>query len=453
MRGILLLAAFLIPFLDGPIALAQSQASGKVSPVTPSDRAALLRLEILRDTWVSEVGAEADGNNGGASRLKLKSIQEMSLIDVDPAPLRGRVISGAWLHLKLAGDQPLQRVTVSGIGTEWFEGTGSGYERQNGAATFRHRRHPDLSWSSARPVGDLCNVVLGNGGTNWGMADASPPDAAGWQRIPIDPAVLAARVAGLSHGFLVFDDTGSEFTHEGDRFNLHVFPNRFVYSRDQNRASAPYLTVLLGATDRRPPAAPTGLSTESRDLPPGEAIVSWVTPRDQGPAGTLGFTATLAGRPVPRELIPLAGQSGNRVEMHLRDLGLERLSSASALVSIAAVDGAGNIGPAATATVRFLGKPAESLPGQPLELSHVPASTALPRLGAGEVAVIDELDKVHPKTGNLIPSQPAGYLQANHLWNAATRTISLHAARNEFVAFQILIRGRQLGGDVDLRRT
>jgi len=40
---------------------------------------------VSRDTWVSEVGQEADGNNGGAPRLKLKSIQEMTLIDVDPA--------------------------------------------------------------------------------------------------------------------------------------------------------------------------------------------------------------------------------------------------------------------------------------------------------------------------------------------------------------------------------
>ena len=31
------------------------------------------------------MGQEADGNNGGAPRLKLKSIQEMTLIDVDPA--------------------------------------------------------------------------------------------------------------------------------------------------------------------------------------------------------------------------------------------------------------------------------------------------------------------------------------------------------------------------------
>ena len=71
----------------------------------------------------------------------------MSLVDVDPAPLRGRVIKSAALHVKLAGDQPLRRVTVSGVGAEWFEGTGTGYARQPGGATFRHRRHPDLPWS------------------------------------------------------------------------------------------------------------------------------------------------------------------------------------------------------------------------------------------------------------------------------------------------------------------
>ena len=65
--------------------------------------------------------------------------------------------------------------------------------------------------------------------------------------------------------------------------------------------------------------------------------------------------------------------------------------------------------------------------------------------------MIDELDKVNPQTGEFIPAQPRDYLRGNHLWNAAERRISLHAARNEFVAFQVLIQGRQLGRDVDLR--
>src|SRR5262249_12820553 len=159
-----------------------------------------------------------------------------------------------------AGDEPLLRVTVSSVGAEWFEGTGTSYSVQPGGAAFRRRRHSDLPWSQGG--GDLCHVVLGNGGTTWRMAGASPPNADGWQTVPVEPRVVAARVAGLSHGFLVFDDTGSEWSRAGETSSLRLFPNRFVYSRDQNRSSAPYFTVELGPDDRQPPAAPTGLRVE-----------------------------------------------------------------------------------------------------------------------------------------------------------------------------------------------
>ena len=70
-------------------------------------------------------------------------------------------------------------------------------------------------------------------------------------------------------------------------------------------------------------------------------------------------------------------------------------------------------------------------------------------MGSVEVAVIDELDKVHPDTGALIPEEPPGYLAANHLWDAATRQITLQAARNEFVAFQVLLRASERASPVD----
>ncbi len=282
-----------------------------------------LRLDVTRDVWVSAVGREADGNNGGAPRLKLKSIQEMSLLDIDARPLLGKTIRSAELHLQKSGAESLLRVTVSSVGAEWFEGTGSGYAVQAGGATFRHRRHPDLPWSTGG--GDLCHVILGNGGTLWGMADATAPDRDGWQRIAVDPRVVAARVAGLSHGVLVFDDTGSEWTRSGETFALQIFPNRFVYSRDQNRASAPYFTVELGPEDHRPPSVPGALRVEpeTADLPAGEAVVSWQTPADAGPAGTLGFLVSVDGRPAPRESIPMAGATGARVAMRLRDLALK----------------------------------------------------------------------------------------------------------------------------------
>src|SRR5262249_10627805 len=70
-----------------------------------------------------------------------------------------------------------------------------------------------------------------------------------------------------------------------------------------------------------------------------------------------------------------------------------------------------------------------------------PSRAALPRITGHEIAILDELDKIHPLTGQLIPDEPDGYLAANHLWNAESRTITLQAARNEFVAFQVLLRG------------
>ena len=405
-----------------------------------------LRLDVTRDTWISAVSEEANGNNGSASRLKLKSIQEMSLVDIDATALIGRTIRSAMLHLKKAGDESLLRVTVSNVAAEWFEGTGSNYSVQPGGATFRHRRYPDLPWSTGG--GDICHAMLGNGGTIWRMADASPPDSDGWQHIPVDPRVVAARVAGLSYGFLLFNDTGSEWTKTGDTFTQRIFPNRFVYSREQNRSSAPYFTIELGPEDREPPAAPSGLQVEpeTSSLPAGEATVSWLTPPDLGADGTLGFFVTLNDRPVPRELIPLAVAAGGRVAMHLRDLKLE--NERTLRLSVQTVDGAGNRGTASTAAITvssFIPAPLPQ-PKPPPAAVPSPTVTAWPRIAGMQVAVIDELDKVHPTTGELIPPEFRGYLATNHLWNAETRTITLHAARNEFVAFQILVGGTDTAG-------
>src|SRR4051794_24782943 len=86
---------------------------------TPRASEETIRLPVTRDTWFSNVGAEAEGNNGGSARLKLKSHQEMALVDVDPSPLRGRAIRSATLHLRLAAQRALLRVTVGSFGAEW----------------------------------------------------------------------------------------------------------------------------------------------------------------------------------------------------------------------------------------------------------------------------------------------------------------------------------------------
>ena len=405
----------------------------------------VLRLPVSRDTLVSAVGHEADCNLGGSPQLKLKSIQEMSLVDLDPAPLKGRVILGASLHLRRRGIEVLHRVTISSLAADWVEGTSGSYEPQKGSSCFNFRRYPDEPW--AYPGSDLTAVILGNGGTIWGSADASPPDEQGWMQIAIEPAVVGARVAGISHGFLVFDDTGSEWTRDGERFKLRLFPNRFVHSRESGERNAPFFTVELGAEDHLPPPAPAQLRCDASDLPAGEAEVSWVTPVDHGPAGTVGFLVTANDRPVPQYLVPAAGRNGERVIMHLRDLALRPAETVN--VTVRAVDGAGNVSEPASLGVKVSGDVPQPLPGTDPE----PFTDAgpLPRLGEAEVAIIDALDKVQPVTGQMIPNQSPDYLSANHLWSARQQRIRLHAARNEFVSFQVLFRGKMADVSATLR--
>jgi hypothetical protein len=391
-----------------------------------------LRLNVTRDVWFSEVGNEADGNTGGADRLKVKSIQEMSLIDFDPAPLRGRLVRSATLHVRPLSPEILKRVTIGGIAADWVEGTASGYEPQPGSSCFNWRRFPDVPW--AQPDSDLCEVIFGRGGSRWKTADASPPSVGGWQTIAVDPKVVAARVAGCSYGLFVFDDTGSEWTRDGDQFKLHVFPNRFLHSRESGAQNAPYLTVELGERDDQPPEAPTELTAETDGQPPGEARVSWLTPKDAGPGKTIGFHATLDGRPLPCYLLPAAAKAGERVTMQLRDVALAQ----GAVLKLRAVDSAGNEGPATELRVNPAPQrndnllPPEALPRRIMALP--------PKLAGVEIAVIDALDKIDLQSRKITPNQAADYLSSNHLWNAETRQIHLHAAKNEFVNFQLVVK-------------
>ena len=108
-----------------------------------------VRVAVTRDTWYSNVGDEAHGNNGGSPRLKLKSIQEMSLIDIDPAPLRGPVVIGRRRSTSKRGEPVLKRVTVGSFGAPWVEGTATDLRPQAGSSTHNHRVHPNVPWTPA----------------------------------------------------------------------------------------------------------------------------------------------------------------------------------------------------------------------------------------------------------------------------------------------------------------
>ena len=407
------------------------------------------KVAVSRDTWLSSVDKERLGSNGGASRLKLKSYQEMSIVDFDSTALKGRVIEKAYLHLNAVDKKPLLRLSTSSISAEWYEGDATGYGQESGASTFQFRKFPTEPWSY--PGSDLTSVILGSGNSWWGSYEPTQIDDKGWQKVEVSRDVIAARIVGLSQGVLIFDDVGSEWKRTGDKFEVFSFPNRYIYSRQQNASVAPYFTFELGAEDRLAPAAATELTFDNAKLPAGESIVRWRTPADQGPAGTLGFEVTIDGKRVPLYLVPQAGESGQLVEMRVRDLSLDPTKEHK--MTVVAIDRAGNVGPAAQlkfeVSSQTIWKPESSFAASRKE-HNVPSSTnvsgAWSRIGNTEFAVIDELDKLNLLNGTLIPSRPGGYWVDNHLWSAARNELRLSGAKKEWLAFQFVLRGAETRG-------
>ena len=168
-----------------------------------------IKCPVTRDAWVSAVGNEKIGNNGGAKKLKVKGQQEYFLFDIDPSQLKGKIITGAMLHLRSATPirAPLARLGISTVGSRWVEGTSSSYRPQKGSSCFNQAEFKKRDWSY--PGSTVMDVTFSRGHTIWKFADCSPPDEQGWQTCAVDPDVVATRIAGLSHGFFGYDEVGN----------------------------------------------------------------------------------------------------------------------------------------------------------------------------------------------------------------------------------------------------
>ena len=292
--------------------------------------------------------------------------------------------------------RPLKRVTVSSVGAEWDEGTGTGYAIEPGGVTFRHRRHPDLPWSLSG--GDICHVVLGNGGTIWRMAEASQPDRDGWQQVPVDrtgrspPAWLESAM-----GFLP-STTPARNGHGTARRSRSGFSpivsstaaSRTVRVRPTSRSSSDQR--IAGLPKLRPGCAS---SPVPRCCPRARLSYRGSRPRDAGPAGTLGFFATLDGTPAASRADSARRHSGrtsrdasSRPE-DFHTVG-PQAGGASRRRGGQPRSGGDGIDP------RFDAECPPAFPSSSRSRQPMARAPVLPRVGGVDVAIIDELDKVNP---------------------------------------------------------
>lgn len=405
------------------------------------------KIPVSRDLWISSVQGEDEGNNGAAPRLKLKGYQEFSLLDFDLSELKGRSIEKATLHVKLSGEETLKRVGISTLCVPWVEGTGTSYDEEPGSSSFRWSQFRSRPWtkpgSENRRYSDICDAMFGQGGSFWSSSEASEP-VESWQAIEIDPRIVAARVTGISEGFVLFDDTGTELIRHGDdleEVQIRLFPNRFFYSREQNTASAPYLQLTLSEEEdvTKKPAKPHSLTLETDDLPPGEAVFTWsMPPMDE--RDYIGFFAELDGKSLPQFMLPAPRLDRKNLSqehrLHLRDLDIP--PGHEATLSLRSVDSRGNESEISKTVFRTSAAKPYAFPAASKLEQAVPVKPVT--LGPFDVSILDEVDKVTEK-GALIPERNENYWRQNHLWNAASREVRLYGAKNEFIAFQVYFRG------------
>ncbi|MCM2283281.1 MAG: DUF4091 domain-containing protein [Desulfobacula sp.] len=406
------------------------------NPWPPSGRR--MKCPVVKDTWVSSVGDEKKGNNGGSDRLKLKGRQEYFLFDIDIADLKGKIITGALLHTcSITSDKaPFARLGISTLASEWTEGRSKNYRLEKGSSCFEQAQHEEKDW--AYPGSTIMDVSFGRGHTVWKFADCPVPDNQGWQACAISPEVVASRIAGISHGFFVNDEVGNVWTLKNGKFNYIKYPNRFCYSRE-NREKAPWLEIWFDGHDNIPPDTVQDIRIETNNLPEGEALVIWKTPVDKGGGKTLGFHVTYERnkiiKDIPRYMIPMASESDEEVRMHLRDLFF--LPGEKITLTIRPVDSSGNIGKPLIKEIALSSTPGSQMIPKKESVNIFNGDNILPEVGGVKICVVDLLDKISPQTGKMIPEQVKSYKSGNHLFSAKEKKIRLFAARNEFVFFQL----------------
>ncbi|MBL7221895.1 MAG: DUF4091 domain-containing protein [Phycisphaerae bacterium] len=182
-------------------------------------------LAITADVGICAHPREVALNTGGSGRVRVKGDQHYYLFDFDVRGIRENRITSATLHLKLANGR-IRRAAVCTVPVGWVEGTAGG-KAQNGSSCFTHVKYPKTPWAPGG--GTVMDATFNSPDMMWRPASVET-GADRWMKIRVDPKLVQAVAAGLSHGLILSSETGQ--TRE----------NHDVFTREQGNAK-PYLTV------------------------------------------------------------------------------------------------------------------------------------------------------------------------------------------------------------------
>jgi hypothetical protein len=391
-------------------------------------RADQAHLTCIADTNLSSYEGERDLNYGQSTRLRLKGIQMLVLLNFDVEEIAHWQVQKATLFLRYAqGDRKLRTLGISTVSAPWKEGTGTG-ERKPGEVCFDWRALNQDRWAGQDT--DFTDVSFTAGNTLACYSEVKTL-ADNWISVDVNPKLIQAMVAGVSEGLAVTDEKGQ------------TGANNDIYSREQS-GSEPYL-VVEGAPDfSLPPHKMESVTVvpdpRHADFSSGAVRVIFKAPPDAF-GYYAGYNYGDGEWHVERYRIPLA-QPG-RTQALLIDGLPARVGIAVEIIPICSTGRCGS-------GLWARGKVSAPRP-QPPELKRpalpVPVPSAPPaHFGALRLWAYPDTEKADPISGNLLEevgaeryeAAPTGtYRNANAVWDG--KTIHLAAARSEFVGFHLLI--------------
>ncbi|MGQ9661398.1 MAG: hypothetical protein ACUVWX_03560 [Kiritimatiellia bacterium] len=395
---------------------------------------------VIADNSIAAHWREVGENYGNQTQIKIKGNENQIILKFDLSSIpTDSVVTAAVLSLKLAkADYQLNQIGYSTLPTDWTEGDGRSNCIEN--SCYKWPGGQGLWWTEEGSM--FYEAIDGNAGnvTGWTLAQKRGDR----YEIHLPPRVIEAMRRDQPGGLVLTDESG---LWGGSLANIQVC------SRESDQP--PILRVWHGKEDNIPPSPPDVFQIEE-DLERGGLLLGIRCGGNDGNKGiALGFDLRVrkgaivddqsweGASELPRWLIPRPRQSGKVVRIWLSELEPDARYG----VGVVAYDEAGNRSSVGSSPLLRAAPalPIPDLAGTALQVAKGSPLPISPRL---QVWAVDELTKVDPLTGAILDGM--GYVETNarngnHVWDGKSHQILLHAARNETVAFRLVLEIRQPG--------
>lgn len=414
-------------------------------PPKPLPPAQTVTLKCVADNSIISFPDEALYNHGDKSSIRAKGIDHVIVAKFDMGPAKGMVVDKAVLKFTMQ-DGDLFWAGVSTIAKDWVEGKSSSYkvdEEGRGscflfaswapnpkdavpwgrfpidAFTPEMMRDPKAAMSLPLPREDFNEVTFYPGRCIFAFFNKVREIDDKGREVDVPPMVVEAMAAGVSYGLALRDGSGETGW------------NNSLASRESN---TPMELVVTGRLyDETPPGAP---KVTAEAPAPGKVKFTVVDPADE--SGNLAYVIKdAAGGLVARNRVNGGpGKAGGTTVLYLYEA-----PSGPNTFELAVMDRAGNVGPATRVQVNVPSEPAYDLLAglKPAEVTRAAPASALD--GKLTVWAVPDTAQVDPVSGKSFHrGEDRG---GNHMWDPGSRTVGLRAARNEVVAFQLVLEANE----------